>query len=60
MTGPESPESHPAPPWGKVAAVAGGVAAAGLTFKGGVVLTRVAFGEVRYRLLQGRLPARWS
>ena len=41
-----------------MAAIAGGVAAVGLTVRGVVGLTRVAFNEARYRIFDGHLPAR--
>ena len=58
MTGPQPPEGLPEVPWGKMAALAGGVAALGLAFKGAKAVAHVAVGEVRYRLLSGKLPAR--
>ena len=58
MNGPAPHVTLPEVPWGKVAAIAGGVAAVGLTVRGVVGLTRVAFNEVRYRIFDGHLPAR--
>ena len=50
MTGGTRPENVPEVPWGKVAAILGGLVALRLTVGGVVGLVRVAYREAKDRL----------
>ena len=58
MTGPQPPEILLAVPWGKVAALAGGVTVAWVTFRGCLAVGRMASREVQDRVLDGQWIAR--
>jgi hypothetical protein len=51
-------ENVPDVPWGKVAAVAGGLVVINLTFRGVSALVSMFSNEARYRLTSGQLPRR--
>jgi hypothetical protein len=51
-------ESVPDLPWGKIAAVSGGLVTAYLAIRGGAALVSLSWREARDRLAMGRLPGR--
>ena len=53
MTGASPQDNLPDLPWGKVAGVAAGVAAAWLAVRGVVGIVRIASHEAEYRALDG-------
>jgi hypothetical protein len=55
MTDASPQDSLPDLPWGRVAGVAGGLAAAWLTVRGVTALVRVAADEIQYRMAHGKL-----
>jgi hypothetical protein len=58
MTGASPQDSLHDLPWGKVAGVAGGLAAAWLTVRGVAAVFRVAAEEIHYRVTHGKLTRR--